>query len=117
MSNDDLKVVKCYVDASFAFHPDFKSDFGAIVTMVQVAMQSVSRKQNLYRSVSTEAELFFVDDISGYIMWTVLFIEWKCYNISKNVMYQDNNSAILLGVNGSRSAGKRIWALGICYFL
>ena len=48
---------------------------------------------------------------------TVLFIEWKGYNIYKNVFYQYNKSSILLDFNGKRSSGKIIWALNIRYFL
>ena len=44
LSADYLRVVKFYVDAGFAVHPDFKSHTGDIMTMVQVDMQSVSRK-------------------------------------------------------------------------
>ena len=55
LSVDDLKVIKWYVDTSFAVHPDFKSHTGAIVTMGQGAMQSVSRKQKIKTRSSTEA--------------------------------------------------------------
>ena len=33
LSADDLRVIKWYVDASFAVHPDFKSHTGAVMTM------------------------------------------------------------------------------------
>ena len=35
LSADDLKVVKCYVDAIFSFQPDFKSHTEDIMTMGQ----------------------------------------------------------------------------------
>ena len=54
LSADDLRVVKCYVDAGFAVHPDFKSHNGDIMTVVQVHIQSVSRKQNLNTRSSTD---------------------------------------------------------------
>ena len=53
LSDDDLKVVKWYVDESFAVNPDFKSHTGVIMTIVQGAMQSVSRKQKLNTRRST----------------------------------------------------------------
>ena len=43
LSDDDLKVIKWYVDATFAVHPDFKSHTRAILNMVQGLIQSVSR--------------------------------------------------------------------------
>ena len=36
MSDNDLKVIKWYVDASFLVQPYFNSHTGAIMTMVQV---------------------------------------------------------------------------------
>jgi hypothetical protein len=33
LSADDLRVIKWYVDASFAVHPDFKSHTGAVMTL------------------------------------------------------------------------------------
>ena len=77
MSNDDLKVVKCYVDASFVVQPYFKSHNGAIMTMRQGAMKSASRKYKPNTRISKQAELFAVDDVLVYIWWKVLLIEWQ----------------------------------------
>ena len=64
LSADDLKAIKWYADTSFAVDPDFKSLTGAIVTMGQGAMQSVSRKNKLNTRSSTESGLVAVDDAS-----------------------------------------------------
>ena len=50
------------------------------------------------------------------IMWTSLFMEEQGYQLDKNILMQDNQSAILLELNGRRSAGKRSRALNIRYF-
>jgi hypothetical protein len=47
LSADDLRVVKWYVDASFAVHPDFKSHTGTMMTLGKGAMQSIARKQKM----------------------------------------------------------------------
>ena len=65
------------MDASFLVYPDFKSHTEAIVTLGQGEMHSVSNKQNLNTRISTEDEVFAVDDPSGHIIWAVLFIEWE----------------------------------------
>jgi hypothetical protein len=44
LSADDQRVVKWYVDASFAVHPDFKSHTSAMMTLGKGAMQSITRK-------------------------------------------------------------------------
>ena len=79
-------------------------------------VQSISTKQKLNTKSSTEAELVGVDDVSVYILWTKLFLYEQGYDIEKNILYQDNKSAILLETNGKASSGKRTRALNIRYF-
>jgi hypothetical protein len=64
---------------------------------------------------STEGELVAVD-AAAMILWTKLFLEAQGYDVDKNIVYQDNKSAILLETNGRKSSGKRTRALNICYF-
>ena len=118
LSADDLRVVKWYVDVAFAVHPDFKSHTGGYMTFGKGAVQSLSRKQKLNTRSSTEAELVGADDASVLILWTKLFLEAQGYPIEKNILYQDNKSAILLEVNGKRSSSSRTRALNIrCFFM
>ena len=46
----------------------------------------------------------------------MLFGEAQGYKVERNVLYQDNKSAILLEINGKKSAGNRSRALNIRYF-
>jgi hypothetical protein len=46
LAADDLHVVKCYVDASFAVHRDFRSHTGGAMTYGTGVPISVSKKQN-----------------------------------------------------------------------
>jgi hypothetical protein len=116
LTADDLRIMKWYVDASFAVHPDFKSHTGAVSTMGDGAIQSISRKQKINTKSSTEAELVAVDDILTMILWTQLFMESQGYDLAQNIVYQDNKSAILLETNGKKSSSKRTRALNIRYF-
>ena len=113
---DGLKVIKCYVDASFAVHSNFRIHTGGIMTMGTGAIQSTSMKQKLNIRSSTETEIVGVDDVASKIFWTKLFIEAQGYEIEKDILHQDNKSYILLEVNGRQSTGKRIWAMNIWYF-
>ena len=74
------------------------------------------RKQKLNVRSSTESELVGVDDAATMILWTRLFMEAQGYDIDKNIIYQDNKSAILLETNGKKSSSKRTRALNIRYF-
>jgi hypothetical protein len=116
LSADNLNVMKWFVDASFAVHPDFKSHTGGVMTMGGGAMQALSKKQKLNSRSSTHAELIGVDDAITQVLWTRLFMEEQGYPIEKNILYQDNMSSILLEKNGRSSAGKRSRALNIRYF-
>lgn len=116
LSADDIHVIKWYVDAAFAVHPDFKSHSGGVMSFGGGAAISGSKKQKLNTRSSTEAELVGADDFSNLIFWTKLFLEEQGYNVEKNILYQDNKSAILLETNGKRSSSSRTRALNIRYF-
>jgi hypothetical protein len=116
LSADDLRILKWFVDASFAVHPDFKSHTGGTLTLGLGSPISMSRKQKLNTKSSTTAELVGADDASTIVLWTKLFMEAQGYPIDENILYQDNQSAILLEKNGKRSSTKRTRALNIRYF-
>ena len=56
------------------------------------------------------------DDATTMILWTKLFMEAQGHEITHNVLYQDNLSAILLEKNGKKSSSKRTRAINIRYF-
>ena len=113
LSADNLHVLKWYVDASFAVHPDFRSHTGAVMTYGEGAVQAISSKQKLNTRSTCKSELVGTDNAATKIFWTKLFMEAQGYCIDCNILYQDNMSTILLLNNGKRSAGKRSRALNI----
>ena len=82
----------------------------------QGSLISSSRRQKINTKSSTHAELVAVDDMATLVLWTRLFLEAQGYGIKKNIIYQDNKSAILLETNGRKSAGQRSRALNVRYF-
>jgi hypothetical protein len=116
LSAESLHVIKWYVDASFAVHPDFKSHTGATMSFGKGAPITMSRKQKLNTRSSTEAELVGADDAINQVLWTRLFMEAQGYKTKENILFQDNKSAILLEKNGKRSSSKRTRAINIRYF-
>jgi hypothetical protein len=85
LSADDLRVVKWYVDASFAVYPDFKSHTGVMMTLLgKGAMQSIARKMNMRSSM--EGKLVAVDNAATMILWTKLFLEAQGYDVDKNIV-------------------------------
>ena len=50
------------------------------------------------------------------ILWTRLFLEAQGYSVSENIIYQDNQAAILLEKNGKASSGKRTKHINMRHF-
>ena len=88
------------MDAAYATHADMKGHTGATFTMGQGSIYSNSLKQKLVAQSSTESELVGVHDILPQILWTRNFLMSQGYPVQKNVVYQDNMSAMLLENNG-----------------
>jgi len=65
---------------------------------------------------STEAEVVAADKVIGPMLSTSQFLRAQGYPLQKNILFQDNRSAMLLETNGRTSAGKCSCHLNIRYF-
>lgn len=74
---DESGTIRWNVDASFAVHKDMRSHTGAVLTLGQRALTSMSKKQKINTRSSTEAELIGVDDTITFIEWVQLFVNKK----------------------------------------
>lgn len=113
---DGTRVARFHVDAAFAVHPDFRSQTGSVFTLGDGAIASISKKQGMNTRSSTEAELVAADEVVGSMIWTKNFLEAQGYPLKENILFQDNQSAMLLETNGRASAGKRSRHLNIRMF-
>ena len=113
---NDSHVVQWWVDASYGVHTDMKSHTGATMTIGKGAIYSTSTRQKLNTKSSTEGELVGVNDAMPQILWTRYFLEAQGYKIQDSMIYQDNQSSILLEKNGRASSGKRTRHINIRYF-
>ena len=113
---DETNLLQWWVDAAYATHPDMKRRTGATFTMGHGSIYSNSLKQKLVARSSTEAELVGVHDILPQILWTRSFLISQGYPVQKNVVYQDNMSAMLLENNGRKSSTKRTKHIELRYF-
>jgi hypothetical protein len=116
LEGDNACIIKWWVDASFAVHPDMKSHIGGAMTLGKGAVYGTSTRQKLNTKSSTEAELVGVNDVMPQILWTRYFLEAQGYAVNDSIIYQDNQSAILLEKNGRASSGKRTRHINIRYF-
>ena len=116
LQGDDLQVMKWWVDAAFAVHPNLRSHTGGVGSLGRGATYSCSTKQKLNTTSSTEAELVGVNDVMPQVLWTRCFIEAQGCKISDCITYQDNKSAILLERNGRSSSGKKTKHFNVRYY-
>ena len=49
-----------------------------------------------------------VNDVMPLILWTQYFLEAQGYEVCKNKVFQDNQSAMLLEKNSKRSSSRRM---------
>jgi hypothetical protein len=123
---DGSGVLTWSVDASFAIHNDMRSHTGAVLSLGQGALMSMSSKQKINTKSSTEAELVGVDDAMNFVVWIQLFMAGQMKTVSKDsalskfmhetVILQDNTSTIQLENNGKQSSTKRTRHINIRYF-
>jgi hypothetical protein len=116
LSADGTGVLKWWVDASFAVHPNMRGHSGGGLSMGRGFPITSSTKQKLNARSSTETELIGANDFMTAICWTRYFLQAQGYNIRDNILLQDNRSAILLQKNGKTSSGKRTRHINIRYF-
>ena len=113
---DGTGIVKWFVDASFAVHPNMRSYTGGALTLGRGCPVVTSTKQKLNTRSSTESELVGVDDLMPSILWTRNFLKAQGYAVTENILYQDNKSSILLEKNRRASSSKRTRHIAIRYF-
>ena len=113
---DGSNVYKWWADASYGVHPDMRSHTGGVLSLGRGAVYATSTRQKIGTKSSTEAELIGVSDVLSQVIWTRYFMEAQGYHVKDTIVYQDNQSAILLEKNGRASSGKRTRHINIRYF-
>ena len=64
-----------------------------------------------------EAELIGADDAMPQMLWKSYFLEAQGYGTDKNILYQDNMSAMLLEKKGKKSSTKNTKHINMHYYL
>ena len=114
---DDVAVIKWWVNSAHGVHPNMRGHTGGCVSLGFGCPITGSNKQKLNTGSSTETELVGVSDWLPMIVWTNYFMQAQGYETHDSIVYQDNQSAMLLEKNGMKSSGKRTRHINIRYFL
>ena len=93
-----------------------RSQTGGTMSMGRGSVYSISRKQKLNTTSSTEAELVGASDVMPQILWTRQLLLSQSVEGINHILFQDNESAILLQKNGSESSSRRTRHINIRYF-
>ena len=88
-------------------HADYKSHTGACLSFGHGCPVNISSKQKINTRSSTEAELVTINDAMALVLWCWLFIMGQGFDVHDNIVYQDNQSTMLLSNNGHHSSGKK----------
>jgi len=116
LSANGSGILKWWVDAAFAVHPNMRGHSGGGLSMGTGFPIVSSTKQKLNTRSSTEAEIVGVDDFMPAICWTRYFMEAQDYTVVDNKVFRDNRSGMLLEKNGKASSSKRTKHINIRYF-
>ena len=116
LESDENGILKWWVDASYATHPDMKGHTGGCMTMGKGIASAFSAKQKLVSRSSTESELIGIHDVMPNIIWSRNFLEAQGVEVKDVVLHQDNKSSILLAKNGRLSSSKRTKHINVRYF-
>ena len=116
LSADDTNILKWFIDASYAIHPDMKGHTGAVFTMGEGGIMNKSIKQKINTRSSSESELISTYDIMPDALWTKYFIEAQGYTNMRTILGRDNQATILWETNGILSSTKRTKHINVRFF-
>ena len=105
-----------WVDAAYAVHPNMRSHTGGCMSFGLGTLHARSTKQKLNTKSSTEAEIVGISDYLPFNIWLRMFLEEQGFFLGKNIVYQDNQSAIKMERNGRNSCTGNSRHVDIRYF-
>ena len=112
-----LKDLYTWIDASYAVHHDMRGHTGGTMSMGLGIIHAKSSKQKLNVKSSTECEIVGASEYVPYNIWQMMFFEEQGYPLHKNVLFQDNQSAIKMEKNGRNSCTGNSRHVNIRYFV
>jgi hypothetical protein len=116
IGSNGMDMLHTWVDASYATHNDMKGHTGGAMSMGTGLVHSKSSKQKLTTKSSTETEVVGASDYSPWTVWAKRFLKAQGYDLTRNVFYQDNMSAMKIEKNGRKSCGDKSRHINIRYF-
>ena len=123
-TQDDVRVIGAkslsdiftFVDASYRVYDDMKGVTGGCMSMGTGMFHARSSKQKINTKSSTETELVGVSEYLPFNVWAKHFLEEQGYGLKTNILYQDNQEAMLMEKNGRNSCTGNSRHINVRYF-
>ena len=112
--DEDVSVF-AYVDASYASHADAKGHAGIFVTMGKGPIFVKSAKHKIVSKSSTEAEFISMASAVSEVVWIRDFLQLQGYDMGPALVYQDNQSAMILA-SRAKTSSERTKHISVRYF-
>ena len=91
-----------YADASHCIHPSGHGHGGIIITLGSAPIHCQSYKLKLATRSSAESELVVLEEAVTYVSWLKLLLNELGFPLPQPItVYQDNQSTIIIGTEGS----------------
>lgn len=113
---NDLESFFTYIDAAYGVHQNMRSHTGGCQTFGIGMVHCKSSKQRINTKSSTESELVGFSDYIPYTIWIRLFLASQGYKLKRNIVFQDNKSAMLMEINGRNSCTGNSQHIDVRYF-
>ena len=113
---NSLDQIYTWIDASYAVHMDMRGHTGGAISMGYGLVHARAGKQKINTKSSTESELVGTAEYIPYNLWILMFLEAQGYGIKDNVVYQDNQSAMLMEQNGRNLCTGNSRHINVRYF-
>jgi hypothetical protein len=113
---DNNQLIKWWIDASFAVHPDMKGHTGGVMSLGKGGIYGTSTRQKIVTKSLTEAELLGVSDVLlPQVVWMQNFLLAQ-KDMTFVTPWYTWISTILLEQNGRGSSSMRTRHIDIWYF-
>jgi hypothetical protein len=116
LTANGTSIIKWWVDGSHGVHFDMRGHTGGMVSLGKGALMLTPTRQKLNTRSSTETELVAAEYMMPQIIYINYFMDAQNYGLSQTILFQDNQSAILLEHHGKMSSSKCTKHVNIRYY-
>ena len=116
ISDSSLKEIFKWLYDAYAVYDNMRSQKGGAILVVYGIIHCRLSEWKLNTNSLIESELVGTSDHVPFNVWLVFFLREQRYDIIKNILFQDNHSAINMEPNGKNSCNVNSRHIDIKYF-